>query len=157
MFYYLLSEVLGFTYGVEENEDLVPEGAIIFPNEEALELAVDRASKDVEEEFLKFQEEADAAVPEDPKEEDDGKQDEEEGGFKREDYVQDLIDNKSATDGEERSALEDFLKKLDHDTIKNKHKVEKIRSLAGKLRINSPERLLENELCLAIDAKLFGE
>ena len=85
MFYYLLSEVLGFTYGVEENEDLVPEGAIIFPNEEALELAVDRASKDVEEEFLKFQEEADAAVPEDPKEEDDGKQDEEEGGFKRED------------------------------------------------------------------------
>lgn len=135
MFYWLLTEVLGFSYGVEETEEAVPKDAVIFPNEEALELAVARAEKEVEAEFEAFQKEADKGLPveeEKPKEEEDA----------------------NALDEVEKTVLEDFEAGLDHDTIKKKHKVSTIRSLARKLGIDKPAQLNENELCEAIGAKL---
>lgn len=134
MVYWLLSETLGFSYGVEDTEESVPKGAIVFPNEEALELAVARAEKDLEDEIEAFQKEADEGLPvdEEPKQEEDP----------------------NALDEAERTILQDFEAELDHDTIKKKHKVSQIRSLARKLGIDKPGQLNENELCAAIDAKL---
>lgn len=139
MFYWLLTEVLGFSYGVEETEEAVPKGAEIFPNEEALELAAERAQKEVDAEFEAFQKEADEGLPLD------------EEPVKEEDPV---VEDPNALDEAEKTILQDFEASLDHDTIKKKHKVSQIRSLARKLGIDNPAQLNENELCEAIDAKL---
>lgn len=141
MFYWLLSEVLGFSYGVEEAQEYVPDGAITFPNAEALQLAVERAQKEVDAEFDAFQKEADEGLPvEEDKEEDKEETEETEAPVERTQI--------------ENEILSDFNKGLDHDTIKAKYKVSDIRSLARKLGIKSPGQLKENELCQAIDEKL---
>lgn len=132
MVYYLLAETLGFSYGVEETEELVPKGAVTFADEAELEKAVAQAELDVVAELEAFEKEANEGIEDEPVKEEEGLE----------------------LNALEQEILDSFKQGLDHDTIKKKFKVVDIRNVARKLGVEKPGQLKENELCEAIDAKL---
>jgi len=154
MVYYLLSETLGFTYGVEDDETSVPEGAVVFPNEEALDLAVARAEKDVEEEFAEFQKVADEGIDDGG----DGGGGDGGGGddFKREERVQQIIDNESSTPNNERRVINDLLDKKSVKEIIDGHRRNVIESLAGRLGVQNRERLSDEDLVAELYLLFWG-